>query len=197
MYRSRSLPSKPRRSLWCSSMTSTSLRRRRPIRRPGISPDSASARRSFSDTRSNSAASARLSTASCGSPLTMVVLDAVTQHYSRQRCVRRGDLAATAAAARRELALRDGVAALERWRAAHPSHADLADQETAEALAELAASVCCAPVRRGEVWRCAPVIPGQGSATRVEGKPKSNNGTVSSASSCCCITARNRSRLPD
>ena len=68
----------------------------------------------------------------------VVELDAVTQRYLRQRCVHRGDLATTAAAALRELALRDGVAALERWHEAHPRYAELADQETAEALAELA-----------------------------------------------------------
>jgi hypothetical protein len=68
----------------------------------------------------------------------VVELDAVTQRYLRQRCVCCGDLAATAAAALRELALREGVAALERWHEAHPHYAELADQETAEALAELA-----------------------------------------------------------
>jgi hypothetical protein len=68
----------------------------------------------------------------------VVELDAVTQRYLRQRCLcRREDLATTAAAALRELALRDGIAALERWHEAHPHYADLADQETAEALAEL------------------------------------------------------------
>jgi hypothetical protein len=68
----------------------------------------------------------------------VVEVDAVTQRYLRQRCVCREDLAATAATALRELALRDGVAALERWHETHPSYAELADQETAEALAELA-----------------------------------------------------------
>jgi Phosphoesterase family len=67
----------------------------------------------------------------------VVEVDVITQRYLRQRGVRRGDLAATAAGALRELALRDGVAALERWHEDHPSYAELADQETAEALAEL------------------------------------------------------------
>jgi hypothetical protein len=47
-------------------------------------------------------------------------LDPAVATYLRQRCVRRGDLAA---AALRELALRDAVTALAIWHRAHPDYA--------------------------------------------------------------------------
>ena len=63
-------------------------------------------------------------------------LDPTTTAYLLQRCVRRGDLAGAASEALRELALRESVTALEHWHEVHPDYAELADRETAEALAD-------------------------------------------------------------
>lgn len=65
-----------------------------------------------------------------------VELDQATVAYLRQRCVRRGDLAAVAAAALREMAVNDAVRALERWHRDHPDYAELADQEYEQALTQ-------------------------------------------------------------
>jgi hypothetical protein len=62
-------------------------------------------------------------------------LDPTTTAYLRQRCLRRGDLAGAAAAALRELAVRDAVNALVAWHKAHPDYATLADEEYDQALA--------------------------------------------------------------
>jgi hypothetical protein len=58
-------------------------------------------------------------------------LDPAVATYLRQRCVRRGDLAAAAAAA-----LRDAVTALGIWHHAHPDYAMDAVRENEQALAE-------------------------------------------------------------
>jgi hypothetical protein len=63
-------------------------------------------------------------------------LDAAVATYLRQRCVRRGDLAEAAAAALRELALRDAVTALANWHHANPDYAMDAVRENEQALAE-------------------------------------------------------------
>lgn len=63
-------------------------------------------------------------------------LDPAVATYLRQRCLRRGDLASAAAAALRELALRDAVSALVRWHHAHPDYALDAVRENEQALAE-------------------------------------------------------------
>lgn len=63
-------------------------------------------------------------------------LDPAVATYLRQRCVRRGDLAAAAAAALRELALRDAVSALASWHRTHPDYALDAVRENEQALAE-------------------------------------------------------------
>jgi hypothetical protein len=64
-------------------------------------------------------------------------LDPAVASYLRRRCVRRGDLAGAAAAALRELALRDAVAALGRWHDAHPDYALDAVRDNEQAFAEL------------------------------------------------------------
>jgi hypothetical protein len=63
-------------------------------------------------------------------------LDPAAATYLRQRCVHRGDLAAAAAAALRELALRGAVTALAIWHHAHPDYAMDAVRDNEQALAE-------------------------------------------------------------
>jgi hypothetical protein len=63
-------------------------------------------------------------------------LDDTTAAYLRQRCARRGDLAGTAAAVLRELALRDAVDSLVGWHRAHPDYATQADEEYEQALGQ-------------------------------------------------------------
>jgi hypothetical protein len=66
-----------------------------------------------------------------------VDVDATTAAYLRRRCIPRGDLAGAAAAALRELAVRDAATSLAAWYAAHPGYAEDQEHENAEALARL------------------------------------------------------------
>lgn len=62
-----------------------------------------------------------------------VDVDATTAAYLRRRCVRRGDLSGAAAAALRELAVRDAAASLARYYRSHEAElvASLEDAEAA------------------------------------------------------------------
>jgi hypothetical protein len=90
-----------------------------------------------------------------------VELDALTERYLGQRCVRRSDMAGAAAAALRELALRAEVDALAAFLSENPSYVAASDDDYDQALAELPAEGLYAPwpMRRGEIWSYEPVIP--------------------------------------
>lgn len=64
-------------------------------------------------------------------------LDPAVAAFLRQRCVRRGDLAAAAADALRELALREAVTAMASWHEAHPDYVMDAVRDNEQALAEV------------------------------------------------------------
>lgn len=74
-----------------------------------------------------------------------VELDALTERYLGQRCVRRSDMAGAAATALRELALRAEVDALAAFLSENPSYVAASDDDYDQALAELPAEGLYAP----------------------------------------------------
>ena len=66
-----------------------------------------------------------------------VDVDATTAAYLRRRCVRRGDLAAAAAAVLHDLAVRDAAAALARYHQSRETELLASLEDNDAALAEL------------------------------------------------------------